>query len=375
MNEKLSILYMLASTNWGGREQHAIDLAAAMKKRGHRVCIVNDGPLLSRFREEVDALWVPLRKGWADLFSVWILVKEILRRKVDIVHIHGGREKWLALAAIKLAGRGRLFVSRHTVLDVKSDGLHLWFHRQVSRIVCVSQCVRDEYLKKEAIRSFSDKVIVVYNGIDIARFHEPEPGTVNEFLKYKAKDELVIGYAGRVSSEKGVEYLVEALQKLRQCGHAYSLWIAGEGPADYRNMLEEKIKLWDLGKHVKFMGFLKDTAGFMQAIDVFALPCVWQEAFGLVLCEAMACGKPVVTTDLGAQREIVEDGKHGIIVETHSAASLVEAFERFINEPDLIGKMGNMGKESVNKRFTLEHMAGNMEKAYWEVLQVVENSK
>lgn len=366
MRHKLSILLTIASSKWGGREQHVLDLAKGMKQQGHTVCVITEKPLVARFAEYVEAVDLPMKIPLFDIYSIVRLVKEILYKKIDIVHVHGGREKWLALIAIKLAGRGKLFVSRHTVQTAKTDRVHLWLHNQITKTICVSKCVKDEYIGKSMTGRFLDKVTVVYNGIDEKRFQNDVTDKGN-FKNQRRK--LIIGFAGRVSAEKGVEYLIDAAGILKRRGYEFSLLIAGEGPVEYRAKLDENVKMNELSENVKFLGFIKDVEEFMNQIDIFVLPCVWQEAFGLVLCEAMICRKPVVTTARGAQKEIVVDGESGLLVETGSFEALAGALEKLMQDEELREKIGIAGEQVVRSRFLLEHMVKNMEQCYCEGIE------
>ncbi|WP_346353561.1 glycosyltransferase family 4 protein [Azotosporobacter soli] len=359
MSRLLSIMQIISSAEWGGREQHVKELARGLQDCGHRVMIVtrNNAFHVRRYREVAETQVLRLR-NLVDFRSIAQLAAWICEREIDCIHVHTGRDAWLALLATKWAGRGKVFNSRHTVSQVKTDFLHRWYYRNLAAVICVSNMVRQEFLAACPLIA-PDKAVVVYNGID-----------TRPFLQLQAKipflqEPFLIGYAGRISPEKGLEHLVEAVGILRRDGYKQvKLVLAGNAKADYKLRLEELICKWDLQACVEFAGFQEEIASFISALDAFVLPCVWQEAFGLVLCEAMVCGKPVISTKTGAQKELIESGVNGLLIDSPSGSEVAAALKGLIDEPALAQQFGERARETVLQRFTLEHMVERMIDCY-----------
>lgn len=163
---------------------------------------------------------------------------------------------------------------------------------------------------------------------------------------------------------KGMHYLIEAIHLLIQRGiTSFELIIGGDGPA--RPMLEHMIKTLDLSDRCRFLGLLtqNEVRNWMQQCDVFVLPSL-SETFGVVVGEAMACGKPVITTRCGGS-EFIMTNETGLLVNAGNPAALADAMEVFIYgramfNPDVI-------RRSVTERFGEKAFLHNISAIYEDV--------
>jgi glycosyltransferase involved in cell wall biosynthesis len=168
-----------------------------------------------------------------------------------------------------------------------------------------------------------------------------------------------------IEERKGIQYLLEALALLRARGIELECAIAGEG--SLRPELEKQALTLGLRAYVRFLGFVSDNAAFLDGIDLFVMPSLF-EGLGVAALEAMAAGKPVVASRVGGLAESVLDGVTGILVPPRDAAALAQAIERALRQPELAREMGRKGRERVLKHFTLEQMAAKNESYYYELL-------
>lgn len=360
---KLSIVQIMSSPVWGGREHHVKDLTKGLTNNGHDVIVItrNYPDIIKKYKEIAEVVTLPLKNA-VDFHSVRALIALIKKHKVDVIHTHCGRDTWIALMATKIAGRGKVFTTRHTVFKGKSDLVHRWCYKNMEKIICVSHLLRNEFLKTCSVIK-PEKVVVVYNGVDTKNLLEGDGQDIRH--KLNAQDLCLIGYAGRISGEKGVEYLIEAGRYLKDKHCKFKIVIAGEGPnEDYLLSLREKISQYELHDEVVFLGFADNIANFMNAIDILVLPSVCQEAFGLVLCEAMVCNKVVITSNAGAQEELITSGQDGFLVSPRSAEEIADIIANLIKDPNYSQEVGKKAKEKVLSCFTLKHMADSMEKCY-----------
>lgn len=150
---------------------------------------------------------------------------------------------------------------------------------------------------------------------------------------------------GRLKALKGFDYLLDALVEVRRTVPA-SLWIIGEG--EERRALEMKIRRLGLANVVQLLGFQENPFKYMAAADLFVLSSLY-EGFGNVIVEAMACGVPVVATDCPyGPREIIEDGKNGILAPPADAAGLASAILRVLSDDTVKAKLSAEGKTRAN---------------------------
>lgn len=151
--------------------------------------------------------------------------------------------------------------------------------------------------------------------------------------KIKKNEEMIVGFAGRVAEDKGVEYLIKAIQLMKESGRDVRLIMAGSRSAVGENRYSQKIYslINESGVEVEFLGLIdpEKMGRFYELIDVLVLPSVNRtEAFGMVQAEAMKCGVPVVASDLPGVRVPVQRAGVGEIVRIREPKVLAEAIER-----------------------------------------------
>ncbi len=213
---------------------------------------------------------------------------------------------------------------------------------------------------------YRKKCRVVPFGIPVSRFDLDESGC-------KKVDSLKDGlssvlFVGRLVHYKGVEFLIRALENLKA-----RLWIVGTGPL--QQSLQELTAKLGIADRVVFLGHVsdEDLIAYYHACDVFALPSITnQEMFGLVQLEAMACRKPVVSTNLPTGVPWVnQHSKTGYCVAPGSSNELAFALEHLLSNPELCAEMGQAGRERVEQQFSSAKMAEAMVQVYREVLSEV----
>ena len=141
--------------------------------------------------------------------------------------------------------------------------------------------------------------------------------------------------------------------------------IAGGGELEpYLRELAEELGVM---QRVHVLGPRQDVPALMHALDVFAMPSIW-EGFGLVLLEAMAAGKPIVASRVATIPEVVVDGETGLLVPAGDAAALADALASLAAHPELARHMGEAGRERLRQRFSIDKMVGDTETLYRELL-------
>jgi glycosyltransferase involved in cell wall biosynthesis len=198
-------------------------------------------------------------------------------------------------------------------------------------------------------------------GVDLARF-APAPRS--------STDSVVIGTAARISPEKGLTHLIDAFARLRtKYGKKVRLHIAGDttplpGGAE-RRALEEQARRLGISEAVEFSGWVAhdDLPGFLQSLDVFVLPSVY-EGFGVAAVEASAVGLPVVATNVYGLPDVVRDGVTGILVPPKEPSLLAEAIGALVEDAALRQRMGRAGRDYVASRYDWQQNAAQMERVY-----------
>jgi glycosyltransferase involved in cell wall biosynthesis len=177
--------------------------------------------------------------------------------------------------------------------------------------------------------------------------------------------EMVVS-AGRLSPEKGHQFLIEAIGMLQGSSNKTHFVFCGDGPC--HNDLEKRSKELGISGICHFVGFRRDLKEIFQAMDLMVLPSL-TEGLPNVVLEAFACAKPVVATDVGGVPEIVEDGVNGILVPPERSDLLGEALKNFLATPEKRRMMGEAGYQKVKSEFTFESQTQKLEAIYNEVLK------
>ncbi|WP_028841480.1 glycosyltransferase family 4 protein [Thermodesulfobacterium hveragerdense] len=235
---------------------------------------------------------------------------------------------------------------------------NLW----LEKIICVSDGVRN-FLVENGI--FSEKCVVVYDGIDIHLKPSMPPNEIRKNLGISEKD-VVIGTVGTLRKIKRVDDFIEAIFLLKkQVKEPFKAVIVGDGPE--KEELMKLVRERNLEKEIIFAGFQSDPISYIKAFDVFVLTSE-REGFGRVILESMLMGKPVVASKIPGVLSLVIDGETGFLVPPKNLQGFVEKISLFIKDPQLRKKLGEQGRKRVLENFSLEKYVEGVEKVFTEVL-------
>jgi len=214
------------------------------------------------------------------------------------------------------------------------------------------------------------RISVVPAGIDCERFKptKKEEEIIEQFRV--PKDTMNILFVGRLVPWKGIFDLLYAFSRLSRSFRNVLLIIVGSGPPRIRRQIDRLIVSLEIKDKVRFLGTIKYS--FMPKIhslaDVFCLPSVaikgWEEQFGYAIVEAMACGKPVVSTLTGSIPEVVIDDVTGILVNPNDPYALQKALEELILNEKKRKKLGKNARQWVLRKFEAKKIAKQLADIY-----------
>ncbi len=198
----------------------------------------------------------------------------------------------------------------------------------------------------------ADKVHAIPNGIDTQRFAFDLEARRRVRAEWALPDDfLVVGTAGRLVAGKGVEHVIDAIAQLASRGQRAGLVIAGTGPDEAR--LKDLAHRSGIAQRVRFLGFVGEMAPFYSGLDAFALASE-TESFGLVLTEAMACGRTVVATPTAGACAQLHHGRNGWLLDAFTGSALADALAALHRAPDEAEAMGQAARASVEQRYSVE---------------------
>jgi len=200
-----------------------------------------------------------------------------------------------------------------------------------------------------------NKIKVVYNAIEVK---ESYPDHIENEIP-------VIGVVGRLSREKGVHVLLDAVSRVKKKGLNFKVEITGTGPSE--EQLKKQSSKLGLDKIVDFRGFVGDIDDIYRRIDILALPSL-SEGHPLVILEAWARGIGIVATKAGGVPEVIQDGKSGILCDIDNSRALAEAIEKALTDPYKIKAMGRAGKSLLEERYNFNIQSEILSDLYHRVL-------
>jgi glycosyltransferase involved in cell wall biosynthesis len=328
----------------GAIERRMIELAEAQARGGERIVVYSGGPETGS--REYRGVRIRYLRGSRAEFALRF-VQDVLTRPPRVIHVHNRAEiAWLA----KAAGLGPVVLSCDYHFEPWRRFTHL---RRVSKAVwrqCLLSCDRIAPVSDyccAAYRAYwnlpDSKLALIPNGVDCARLH-PDTSLRTEWRARLGLDARpMILYVGRLCAQKGTDLLIAAYRMLTRPA---ALVVAGPCERFGKTRTSALVAQVQEASGI-YLPPLDDAdmPGIYNACDVFVMPTRELEMFGMAAVEAQACGKPVVASDHGGLRETVPETA-GARFRTGDAADLAAHLERLLDNPELLGALGDGARES-----------------------------
>jgi len=360
----------------GGMKQHLLTLLPRLDRGKFELevaCPPEQGLVAELTRLSIPVHIIPIAdrlKPVADFVATARLVRLILKRRYQIVHTHGAKAGLVGRVAARLCQVPVIIATVHNSVYYEDRSrtqhkvlafAHYMLGRGTDLLVVVSDALRFEAIYKEGIEP--EKVKVIRNGIDLQRFRGNQPLDRKELGLPEGSP--VIGTVARFASQKGVSYLLEAAAIIKQNIPDVMVLIVGDGPLRFE--LEQLAARLELAENCVFTGFREDVHRLIPLIDVFVIPSV-SEGASICAMEALACGRPVVATDVGGLPEVIRHEQTGILVPPGDADAIAQAVQRLLLEPGECAALGARGSEMVLGQYDACTMVADISRAYEEVL-------
>jgi glycosyltransferase involved in cell wall biosynthesis len=285
--------------------------------------------------------------------------------RTQILHVHRGKEHWLAAIANRLSYARRPVVrTRHIVQPVRPHALNRWLYRSATDfVVTVTDAIRRQLLASGL--GVDDRVVALPGGVDIERYRpaaRPAHGLDPRAVLKVPPDVPLVGLVGGFRVMKGHETVVAAAARLAAAGHRFHLVFVGQGPFSQR--VRGLVETAGLADRVSFVGFFDDLPAMMAALDVGLYAALESDGMSRVLWEYLAAGVPVVATRVGVVPEVLEDGATALLVPAGEPAPLAAAIERLLRDPALRKRLGEAGADLVRERFSGARLAERLTALY-----------
>jgi glycosyltransferase involved in cell wall biosynthesis len=288
------------------------------------------------------------------------------RTGARILHVHGYAAADFGRVAGRLAG-ARLVLHEHFA-DPRMPGYQALADRLLAPLtdaaIAVSGSTRDFLVRERSVPP--ERVRLIWNGAPLDEF---APVPRDRALRVRREmglpdDAVVVGTVGRLNTQKGHVHLVDAAARLR---HVESLRFLIAGDGDLLGDLQARARAAGVSERVIFAGHRTDVPDVLGAMDVFCLSSLY-EGTPLALFEAMAAGKPIVSTAVDGCREVLTDGVTGLLVPPADPAALADAIERVAGSPALRDELSRRALEE-SRKYDVRACVDAMQTVYDDVLE------
>lgn len=363
----LKCLFVITSMPVGGAETLLVNMMRGMNRDRicpELVCLKEPGPLGEQIAGEFPVHSQLLSGKW-DLRVLPRLARLMHRRGADVVVTVGAGDKmfWGRLAA-HLAGVPVIASALHSTGWPDGVGrMNRWLTGFTDSFIAVADS-HGEFLR-DFERFPAEKVRVIRNGVDCNRFQPDASAAAEVRSELRLSQETpLVGIVAALRSEKNHGMLVRAAARLRERSPQTHWLVIGEGPE--RAAIESLARELQISDRIHLLGTRHDTPRLLAALDLFAL-CSLNEASPVSILEALACGVPVVATNVGSIGESIIEGQTGHLVPSQDVAAFTDAIESLLSNCPLRAEYGAAGRELVIRTGSLQSMVDGYQRMATEL--------
>ena len=383
MSLKLKVLQVIPKLGYGGAETGCYDLAHYLSENNCSSFIVTSGGELTKFidKKKVKLIRLPVhsKNPLLMLFNSIILVFIILFNNISIVHARSRAPAWSCLLATKITRR-KLVTTFHGTYSF--DNFLKKFYNSVmvrSSLIIAGSNFIFSHIKQNYVEylSIKKKFLVIFRGINVD-FFDPSTTLENEenqlLLKWGlTRERKIILMPGRLTSWKGQEIFIEALNLINQELGYQAFYAIILGSDQGRDIYSKKIKRlaeqYRLTNQVKFVEHCKNMPLAYKISDLIVSASIEPESFGRVAVEAQSMEKPIIASDIGGSNETIEDKKTGFFFTAGNPKSLCEKIIEVLNYDETILKsIGIEGRKNIIRKFNVEKMCFSTYSEYQKLL-------
>ncbi len=372
----------------GGLSRHVSDLSHALSKKGINVTIItccSEGGgereiigNLSIYRVPSKIIETPDFISWIYFLNLSMIIKALEISKqtsFDLIHVHDWLSAFVGYV-LKHSFKKPLIATIHATEYGRNQGIYTkeqqfihnvewWLTYESWKVIVCSNFMKEEV--KNLFNLPEDKINIIPNGVNIENLKTSL--NLNEIRKnFALPYEKIILFIGRMYYQKGPEYLLRSAPFiLSQFPNAKFIFV---GTGDLLNSLREEANNLGLQNKVIFTGFIDDSLrnALLNLADICVFPSIY-EPFGIVALEAMALSKPVVASNLGGFKEIINSGYDGFLFTPRDIYDLSQKILSLLKDENLAKKIGERAREKIEKLYTWEKIAEETLKVYEKIYQ------
>lgn len=311
---------------------------------------IADKVILIRMKHEINA--------YADFKAIRAIHHYIKQIKPDIIYAHSSKAGALARIA-DLGIKNKVIYNPHgwafnMQQSTKKKKMYKWVEKISAhfcdKIVCISDAEKESALREKICKP--SKLQVIYNGIDLEEIEKTAP--MSRAQLGIPEDAFVVGMVGRLYKQKAPDTFIKAAKLIKEkIPNAFFLMV---GDGELRDQVESLINQYDLGSSFLITGWVDNPTAYMKIMDVGMLLSRW-EGFGLVLPEYMACGVPIIATNVDAIPNIVRNNENGLLVEKDNYCEAANQVMALHNDFEIRNRIVKKAAQCVHSKFNGSRVA------------------
>lgn len=369
------ILQVLPELRSGGVERGTVEVARAISRAGWVSLVASSGGPMVAHVQQVGAKHIKLPLASKNPFTIWLnslrLAKIIREYGVDVIHARSRAPAWSSWLAAKATGC-KFVTTFHGTYGLQNEWKKLYnsIMTRGDLVIAISNFIANHIVSNYNIPS--GKIRTIHRGVDLQLFNPSTHSTqrmielANEWRL--PEDFPLVLFPGRFARWKGQEVFVRALAKIPHRNFFAVILGDDKGHENYRKEIEQLIMELGLAGHVRIARHTQYVTEAYMLARLIVATSVEPEAFGRVVLEAQAMGKPVIATNHGGPQETVIDTETGLLVPPNDADTLAKAIADVLAMPEDLYEQVKRDSVSNAKNFSLDKMCSKTLKVYEELI-------
>lgn len=370
---KTGIIFLIDTLETiGGTERHLFELVKRLKEGPYQPFVYSlgrEGIFSRQFNDagiDIENLDIKRVYGLDGLKAFFYLKNKIRKDKIQIIHAFHFGSQLLATVLARVT-------KTPLALSVRDLGFwQKWHHKFITMridnladmILVNSHAIKRDLVSKDNLPG--EKISVIYNGVDFDKFRDGCDASGCRKNLGIAPQQKIVAYVGWLRPEKGVDYFIEAANKILEVYSGVHFLIIGDGIL--RKAFQEQSKSLEIENSISFLGDRTDVPQLLSLVDLCVLPSL-TEGFSNVLIEAMACGKPVVATNVGGNPEAVIEGETGFLVAPGDSQDLADKILFVLKDEGLKERLGSNGRKIARDKFDIKNIVVQYADVYESMLK------